>query len=54
MSGFEEGRDMAKGQKRSNREEKKPKKEKPKVAPGASAWHTLEKRQPSQGLGKRK
>jgi hypothetical protein len=47
---------MAKGQKRSNREEKKPKKEKPKVAPGAptSAWRTLEKRQPSQGLGKRK
>ncbi len=46
---------MAKGQRRSNREEKKPKKEKPKVAPAApgSAW-PLEKTQSRGGFGKKK
>jgi hypothetical protein len=52
---------MAKGQLRSNREAKKPKKERPKVAPAAGSsalstldLHTLEKTQSKYSLGKRK
>jgi hypothetical protein len=47
---------MAKGQQRSNREAKKPKKERPKVAPAAesSALRMLEKTQSKYSLGKRK
>ena len=47
---------MAKGQQRSNREEKKPKKEKPKLAPAApgSISRTLEQPQSLHNLGKKK
>jgi hypothetical protein len=48
---------MAKGQLRSNREEKKPKKkERPKVAPGApgSIYRTLEQAQSRHSPGKKK
>lgn len=46
---------MAKSQLRSNREPKKPKKEKPKATPATagSLWATLEKAQTKDGLGKK-
>lgn len=46
---------MAKGQLRSNREPKKPKKDRPKVAPAThgSLWLTLERTQSKAGLGKK-
>lgn len=47
---------MAKSQLRSNREPKKPKKDKPKAAPAAadSVWATLEKAQARDSLGKKR
>jgi hypothetical protein len=45
---------MAKGQQRGNREAKKPKKDKPKIAPATSGsiWSTVDKAR--EGLGKKK
>jgi hypothetical protein len=47
---------MAKGQQRGNREAKKPKKDRPKIAPAAqgSLWLTAEKTPPRGGFGKKK
>lgn len=47
---------MAKGQQRSNREQKKPKKDKPKVSAAASSsvGLSLEKAQSKGGFGKKK
>jgi hypothetical protein len=47
---------MAKGQLRSNREAKKPKKQRPKISATApaSVWLTLERAHMRDGLGKKK